>query len=42
MSHKFEELPIFKEAHSLVLEVYRVSKIFPSEERYGLVSQLRR
>jgi len=38
----FEQLEVWQEAHELVLTVYRVTKQFPTEERYGLVSQMRR
>lgn len=38
----FQQLEVWKEAHKLVLMVYRVTKEFPSEERFGLVSQMRR
>ena len=39
---RFEELIVWKKAHQLVLEVYRVTQQFPTEERYGLTSQMRR
>ncbi|HEX7042793.1 MAG TPA: four helix bundle protein [Patescibacteria group bacterium] len=42
MVNKFELLPIFKSAHALVLEIYKLTAVFPQEEKYGLVSQLRR
>ena len=38
----FQQLTVWQEAHKLVLMVYRVTKDFPTEERYGLVSQMRR
>ena len=38
----YERLDAWKAAHSLVLQVYRSTRSFPSEERYGLSSQLRR
>jgi|SRR3972149_9504364 len=37
-----EELDVFKLAHRLTLEIYKVSKDFPREEVYGIVSQMRR
>ncbi|MBI5235217.1 MAG: four helix bundle protein [Deltaproteobacteria bacterium] len=37
-----EELDVFKLAHELTLDIYRVTNDFPKEEIYGLVSQLRR
>ena len=38
----FKDLEIWQEAHSLVLEVYGVTRDFPREEIYGLISQIRR
>lgn len=38
----FRDLRTWREAHALVLEIYRMTSAFPSEERYGLTSQLRR
>lgn len=38
----FKDLKVWQKAHSLVLEVYKITKTFPAEERYGLVSQMRR
>jgi len=37
-----EDLDVFKLAHELTVEIYSVTKGFPKEELYGLVSQLRR
>jgi len=39
LSH-FQQLKAWKEAHKLVLLVYAITKDFPSDERYGLVSQM--
>lgn len=38
----YERLEAWQAAHRLVLLVYRKTRSFPSEERYGLTSQLRR
>lgn len=38
----FTDLNAWKEAHALVLEVYRLTKNFPKEEQFGLSTQLRR
>ncbi len=38
----FTDLDAWKEGHQLVLMVYRLTKSFPREEVYGLVSQMRR
>jgi len=42
MIKTFRDLKVWEKAHKLVLEIYKVTKNFPSEERYGLVAQLRR
>ena|SRR5690554_1692811 len=42
MSYAFERLDVWKKSRWLVKEIYRVTNHFPSEERYGLTSQLRR
>lgn len=39
---QFTDLEVWKEAHKLTLLVYNVTRDFPKEEVYGLVSQLRR
>jgi four helix bundle protein len=38
----FKELNVWRKAHVLVLDVYRTTKSFPLEERYGLTNQLRK
>jgi len=38
----FERLDVWTEARGLNLDVYRVTKRFPSDERFGLVQQMRR
>ncbi|MFA4845374.1 MAG: four helix bundle protein [Patescibacteria group bacterium] len=35
-------LVVWREAHQLVLDVYLATESFPSHERFGIVSQLRR
>lgn len=39
---KHHELKAWQEAMELVKEIYRVTREFPKEEIYGLVSQMRR
>jgi len=39
---RFTELKVWQRGHSLVLSVYRMTVGFPQNERYGLISQLRR
>ncbi|HMC01589.1 MAG TPA: four helix bundle protein [Flavobacteriaceae bacterium] len=40
--YSFENLEVWKEAIELVKLVYKITNDFPSEEKFGLVSQLRR
>jgi four helix bundle protein len=39
---RFTELKVWQRSHGLTLEIYRVTASFPTAERYGLISQLRR
>ena len=41
-SKGFEELEVWKKAHNLTIEIYKLTKSFPADERFGLVSQMRR
>ncbi len=41
-AEKFEYIEVWKKAHQLVLNVYKITKDFPPEEKFGLVSQMRR
>lgn len=36
------DLDLWKRGIELVVEIYRITKDFPSDERYGLVAQMRR
>jgi four helix bundle protein len=38
----FKDLDVWKQAHLLVIKIYIITKDFPREEQYGLVSQMRR
>jgi four helix bundle protein len=38
----FEDLDVFKRALYLMTDVYRATKVFPGDERFGLTQQLRR
>ncbi len=42
MSNSYRDLIAWQKARALVREVYAVARHFPEDERYGLVSQLRR
>jgi len=39
---KFEDLTVWRKAHLLALDVYDRTKSFPIEEKFGLISQMRR
>ena len=38
----FTDLIAWKEGHRLVVDIYKVTKSFPNNEIYGMVSQMRR
>jgi len=38
----FYDLEAWKKGHELTKEIYRITKKFPKEELYGIISQLRR
>ena len=38
----FKELKVWQKAHSSVVDIYRHTRDFPPEERYGLTGHLRR
>ena len=38
----YKELQVWRKAHAMTLDVYRVTARFPKEELYGLTSQMRR
>jgi len=40
--HKYRELKVWQRALAFTLAIYRESKRWPSEERFGLISQIRR
>lgn len=39
---EFTDLDSWKEAHKLVILLYKTTKKFPSNERFGLISQIQR
>jgi len=39
---EFHDLNVWQKAHELTIDVYRVTALFPKQEMYGLVSQMRR
>ena len=38
----FYDLDAWNKGHSLVLEIYKITKDFPQEEKFGITNQLRR
>ncbi|MCF8262641.1 MAG: four helix bundle protein [Melioribacteraceae bacterium] len=38
----FHDLIVWQKAHNLVLQVYKDTASFPSEEKFGITSQIRR
>lgn len=37
-----KELEVYRKAYGLAMEIFRISRSFPTEERYALTSQIRR
>ena len=37
----FKELKVWQKAYKLCLEIYKITKNFPNEKKYGLSSQIR-
>jgi len=42
MGRTFKEIKVWQKAHQLVLEIYKITEIFPRSEKYYLTPQLRR
>jgi four helix bundle protein len=40
--HNYKELEVWRKAMDFVVEVYRITASFPSEEKFALVQQIRR
>jgi four helix bundle protein len=38
----FKDLRTWRESKDLVVEIYKITRSFPNDERFGLTSQLRR
>jgi four helix bundle protein len=41
-SYSFEKLEVWKKAKELAVRLYAVTCLFPQEEKFGIVSQIRR
>ena len=39
---KFEDLLVWRKSHELTIQIYEITKSYPPEEKFGLVSQMRR
>ena len=37
-----KDLTVYKVAYQVAMEIFEISKAFPSEEKYALTSQIRR
>jgi four helix bundle protein len=42
MLRNYKDLKVWQKAYQLCVEIYKVTRSFPHEERYGLTSQIRR
>ena len=42
MLKNYKDLKVWKKSYKLCLEIYRMTAKFPTEEKYGLTSQIRR
>ncbi|MBT4722760.1 four helix bundle protein [Candidatus Falkowbacteria bacterium] len=40
--HSYKELVVWQKAMDLVVAIYELTKNYPSEEKFGLISQMRR
>jgi four helix bundle protein len=38
----YRDLEVWQLAMEIVVEIYRVTRVFPAEEKFGLIAQLRR
>jgi four helix bundle protein len=38
----YKDLLVWEKAHKLTLAVYKITQVFPKDERFGLTSQVRR
>ena len=40
--HRFKDLIVWQKSVDLATEIYKLTKNFPSEEKFGIISQMRR
>ena len=38
----FKDLKVWRKAYDMVIDIYKLTKDFPSDERFGLTTQIRR
>ena len=38
----FKKLSVWKVSHEFTLDIYQITRVFPMEEKFGLISQIRR
>jgi four helix bundle protein len=38
----FEKLKVWQKSRNLAINIYKITKYFPEDERFGLISQIRR
>jgi len=41
-TYNFEKLDVWEKSRKLVVKIYKLTKDFPIDEKYGMVSQMRR
>lgn len=42
MGFRFEKLNVWQDSRRFASEIYRITRLFPKEEKFGLIDQLRR
>lgn len=42
ITHQYKKLKIWQDSVTFSIEIYKITKLFPQQEQFGLVSQLRR
>lgn len=38
----FEKLDVWKDAKDFVVKIYQLTEVYPNDEKFGLISQIRR
>lgn len=41
-THNFKQLKVWQKARAIVVDVYKITKLFPDDEKYALISQIKR